>query len=74
MALIKQTRICEVLARYDTLGRLVGCHRTDVTRIMDDVTGQVEGVSGQATEAIPAEDAADLILTATPAPEEGGAE
>ena len=68
MALEKQTHIYEVLARYDTMGRLVGCHRTDVTRIVDTDTDTVEGVSGEITVEVSAQEAADLISTATPAP------
>lgn len=65
MALVQEEYLYEVLARFTPAG-LSGCHKIVNTRIVDTDTEAVLSDSLGSAVAISAEEAADLILSATP--------
>jgi len=68
MALEQHSTLYEVLARFDSEGRLAGCHKVEVTRIIDTTTGTTISESLGIAVGVDAAEAADLILLAVPAP------
>lgn len=67
MSLVQQTYLYEVLARYSAAG-LEGCHKIEITRIVNTDTGEVLSESLGSAVAISQAEAATLISTATLAP------
>ena len=69
MALVQQTFLYEVLARFTSEG-MTGCHKIDMMQIVDDATTPPTILSStmQGAVAISQQEAGDLIWDATLAP------
>lgn len=65
MAIIKQTSLYEILFRFGPDGLLAGVHQIDLTRLVDDATGEVLSLTAGDAQPITAEAAGAAISAET---------